>query len=246
MDKKRNINRLSLVFAVLIVMVVAFVLGNGFSRTTTITLPTTSLDASQALDEEAEEVIVPIVVTPDTVQKVIASLVRSNEYVRTIRMEQLWDGGSGLREVTVSQFGDCQRLDETLLDGREQHIITSADAYYLWYDEETQVYQTALGAFTPDQTLGIPTYEDVLALDMADILVASYDQLSGMRCIHVETAADEAGIRQRFWVSVDSGLLVAAERLEDDVSIYRMAVLSQEELPTPNALFVLPDGTVIV
>lgn len=245
MDKKRNINRLSLVFAVLIVIVVAVVLGNGFTRTTTITLPGSVVDTSLTPDQQEEDVIVPISVTPETVQAVIASLVRSDEYRCTIRMEQLWSGGSGLREVVVTQLGAYQRIDETLADGREQHTITTQDTYYLWYDEETQVYQTVLGDFTPDQTLGIPTYEDVLALDVAQILTATFDQRSGVRCIQVDTAADQDGYRQRFWVNVDSGLLVAAERLQYDVSIYRMAVIAEEPLPSPNTLFVLPDGSVI-
>ena len=50
--------------------------------------------------------------------------------------------------------------------------------------------------------------------------------VSDVRCIYVETAEDEWGYAQRYWVSVDTGLLVVAERLQKGETVYRMAALS--------------------
>lgn len=56
------------------------------------------------------------------------------------------------------------------------------------------------------------TYEDILALPPERIAAADYRALEGVNCIYVETEPDEAGYVERYWVSVSSGLLAAAER----------------------------------
>ena len=51
---------------------------------------------------------------------------------------------------------------------------------------------------------------------------------------------------RRYWVSVDSGLLVAAESEEDGVLVYRMSAYSPAQSPCPaDGEFELPDGTVL-
>ncbi len=71
------------------------------------------------------------------------------------------------------------------------------------------------GDISPDAEQAIPTYEDVLALPPEHIAQADYRMVSDVRCIYVETAEDDWGYTQRYWVSVDTGLLVVAERLQD-------------------------------
>ena len=46
----------------------------------------------------------------------------------------------------------------------------------------------------------------------------------------------------RYWVSVDTGLLVQAERLLGENIVYRMSALSAEEVEYDASLFALPDG----
>ena len=50
---------------------------------------------------------------------------------------------------------------------------------------------------------------------------------------------------QRFWVSVDSGLLVQAEKLLGEELVYRMSALQLELEEAGAAKFVLPDGTAL-
>ena len=51
---------------------------------------------------------------------------------------------------------------------------------------------------------------------------------------------------KKYWVSVDSGLLVCAELYREDVLIYRMSALAPIQSPCPaSASFQLPDGTVL-
>ena len=60
------------------------------------------------------------------------------------------------------------------------------------------------------------------------IAAADYRSVSGVNCIYVETVQDPEGYSQRYWVSVETGLLVAAERLLEGETIYRMASLTAD------------------
>lgn len=77
-----------------------------------------------------------------------------------------------------------------------------------------------LRIFPPMPEQAIPTYEEILALPPETITQADYRTVSDVRCIYVETAEDEWGYTQRYWVSVDTGLLVVAERLYDGEPVY--------------------------
>lgn len=89
----------------------------------------------------------------------------------------------------------------------------------------------------------IPTYEDVLSLDAEQISQADYqvtDDYGG--CIFVETAPDENGYALRYWVSLDSGLLAAAEKLQNGELIYHMWETALDLAPTFDGEFTLPNG----
>ena len=83
-------------------------------------------------------------------------------------------------------------------------------------------------------------------LPVETIATADYRVISGVNCIYVETAADEDGYVLRYWVSVDTGLLTAAEKLLDGESVYRMAGLTVDQTLPPVSDFTLPDGRVLV
>ena len=90
----------------------------------------------------------------------------------------------------------------------------------------------------------IPTYETVLALDPDEILSAGYESRGELSCILVEVQNGRA--RQRFWISVDNGLLVSAESEEDGEIVYRMTAYAPVQSPCPSdASFALPDGEVL-
>ena len=85
--------------------------------------------------------------------------------------------------------------------------------------------------------------KDVLALPQERIVQADYRVVSDVRCIYAETAEDAWGYAQRYWVSVDTGLLVVAERLQKGETVYRMAALEADQTAPPAETFTLPDGT---
>ena len=91
----------------------------------------------------------------------------------------------------------------------------------------------------------IPTYEDVLSLDTADIAAAGYEERGGLACVWAQTAPDALGYVETYWVAVDSGLLVSAETTLDGTLTYRMTAYGMERPAPAGTAFALPDGTVL-
>jgi len=95
-----------------------------------------------------------------------------------------------------------------------------------------------------DMEQSIPTYEDVLDLSVEDITLADYRTISEVNCIYVEVQQGEYLLR--YWVSVDTGLLVAAEKLAEDETVYRMGSLIIDQTEPTLEEFTLPDGTILM
>lgn len=212
-----------------------------FRRTAHITLPDSiGLTGTGGTDGGAA---VPLDVTPETVQAVIATLSRSQHYRRTAKVRRTWSGGEQDTPVVVTVSGGWTRVDRTLPDGTTRHAVTNGLITYLWYGDGGSVAQVPAGAVSADNEQLIPTYEDVLRLPKERIALADYHRIeSGINCIYVETTRED-NRKERYWIGVSTGLLVAAEMLLDDNSIYWMEAAEPEE-PPPDA-FTLPDGTVL-
>ena len=168
-------------------------------------------------------------VSPETVQAAIATLHRPETYSRSVTVEYLWSGGSSSTEMSVFVSGGWTRTDRTMADGQVRHTFTNGEGTYIWYNSESDVFSGPAGTISPDMEQAIPTYEDVLALQPERIAQADYRMVSDVRCIYVETAEDDWGYTQRYWVSVDTGLLVVAERLQEGETVYRMASLTADQ-----------------
>ena len=114
-----------------------------------------------------------------------------------------------------------------------------------YYSGGSELYYESAAACTADEEQGIPTYEDILRLDKKRIAAADYRLLDTVDCIFVETAADDGGYIERYWVSVSNGLLCAAEKLQGEDVVYRMAGMSVDSGNVAEDAFTLPDGTVL-
>ena len=237
MDRRR-LNHITAVFLAAVVLVVAFMLFHSFRRPPSLVLPELPPDSG-----DQQEALGTVSVTPETVQTAIATLERPEQYRRSICVEQYWDDGSGSWDTSISTNGAWIRMDRTLASGRVRHSITDGSITYIWYDSETRVFTSVADDITPDMEQSIPTYEDVLSLDAEQISQADYqvtDDYGG--CIFVETAPDENGYALRYWVSLDSGLLAAAEKLQNGELIYHMWETALDLAPTFDGEFTLPNG----
>ncbi len=188
----------------------------------------------------------PVAVTPQTVGSVVATLARPESYYRELTIETFWEGGSSSVQVKVWRDGGWAHSSQTLPSGVIRHDLTGDDTLYYWYEGSSK-YQTApADAFTSDLSQHIPTYETVVELEEDWITDAGYVTKGDLPCVYAQVQLPDSPVVQRYWVSVDSGLLVAAESEEDGVLVYRMTAYSPAQSPCPaDGEFQLPDGTVL-
>lgn len=195
--------------------------------------------------ENGTDSVTRVEVTTETVQNVIATLNRPEAYLRTITITTCWSGGEGTVTVNSYVSGESVRMDTVLAGGQVRHTIRTAEKTYLWYNSERSVSVVNTGDFSADAEQWIPTYEDLLDMDRTRIAEAGYESYLELDCIYAVTAEDSHGYSERYWVSVDNGLLIAAERLQNGQTVYRMEGSNVTVGEPDAALFTLPDGTLL-
>lgn len=247
---KNKMGMVSVVIIVLILLIVfVFIAYASFDGgRPQIVLPDTSDSQTYSEDSTGEsnaDLVARLEITTDSVQNVIATLMRPKAYSQNITITTYWSGGSGTITADSYVSGDLVRMDAVLPDGQRRYMLRDSEWTYIWYGSGGEVYQAKNGAFSVDDDLWVPTYEDLLELDPALLSEAGYESYQGTDCIYAATAEDESGYAQRYWIAVDSGLLVAAERVQSGSTVYLMEALDVTVSEPSSELFVLPDGTAI-
>lgn len=243
--KKRRVSLVGVALVVLIALVILFLVRLTMRSTPEILLPTfdDSSSGSDAVSDDRQESIRRVEVTPDSVQLVIEGLTRPENYSRVLTVTRYWSGGSGESRVSTAAADGWTRLDLSE-GGVTRHVITGPEHTYVWYGEET-TYFVGASALTADEEESIPTYENILALPVRMISAADYRTRDGVNCIYVETRPDDESYTERFWISVDNGLLIAAERLQGETMVYAMTGMEVTTDGVESSAFTLPDGTVL-
>ncbi len=246
-DRKRTI--LAIIIACVVLLAVLYSFGlNLFNKPPQLELPDSEAVSSGAQGSANPEAGgIPVEVTPRTVQSVVASLSRYESYSRTVSITYEQDGAV-LGTVTAQVWVDSgwTRTDATLSSGMVEHSIVGDGQLWLWYNSSTAVHTAPAGVGSADLTQRVPTYEEVLDLDPDGITRADYVQLDGQNCIYVEFEQEELGYLYRYWIAVDSGLLVAAETQADGDVVYSMTSRDMSSPITGSQdRFVLPDGTAL-
>ncbi len=245
---KKPLNKTAASFAVLALLVVVLLLSNSLRQSPRVVLPDADAGAEDPFGSSsgATDGIQEIQIAPDTVQAAIATIQRPDNYARAIMTETLWgEDDSSTWEISTAVSGEWVRTDASLPNDRVRHAITNGETTYVWYDSEKRVYSGPAGEISGDDEQHIPTYEDILELPVESIAQADYRTFSDVDCIYVETAEDELGYVQRYWVSVELGLLVGSETLQNGETVYRMASMTVDSTLPETADFTLPDGTVL-
>ena len=246
---KRKLNGITWAVLAAALVLVALMLGGSLNRTARITLPPSDLPRDPSTGGGSEGAALTVVeITPETVQAAIASLSRPEHYGRNMTIEYLWEGGGGTHELYTIVRGPWTRVDRGLPEGTTRISLTNGEVTYIWYGygQDAEVTVLPAGEFSADVEQSIPTYEDILDLPMEDIALADYRPLESLTCIYVETTPDLAGYSTRYWVSVENGLLVQAERLLGENAVYRMTSLYVDQTEYDASRFTLPDGTVLL
>ena len=242
MKKKKRVSLVGVAFVALLLLGIAFLVRLTLHRPPAVELP--QLEEAESggdvISDASQESIRRVEVTPETVQRVIERLTRLDSYSRTITVERFWSDGSGQSTAQVRVADGWVRIDTS----EPRHVITGGGRSWIWYDADGPVY-TGAAALSADEEQSIPTYEDILLADAADIAVADYRTLDTVNCIYVETVPDESGYVDRWWVGVETGLLVAAEHVNGETVVYRMTGLETEVDAVTSEAFQLPDGRIL-
>lgn len=187
-----------------------------------------------------------ITITPETVQNVIRTLARPASYHREATVELFWESGSAQSAVSTWVDGGWTHTRQVQPNGMVRHNLIGEGTVYYWYDDSVRYQSAPADGQSADLAQHIPTYETVLALDSAQITAAGYEQYGDLPCIRVEVALDEPERTERYWIGVDSGLLICAEALEGERVTYRMTADGTLTTPCPTtASFSLPTGAVL-
>ena len=243
MDKQRMSYVLVLLGVMILLAVLLFAQGT-LRHSGDIVLPDPEAQGPNP-PQEGEEQLELVEIRPDTVQRAVASMERPAAYSVTIAVETWWSGGSGTATFTAYTRDGVTRVDAPQLDGSVRRTVTDGETTWVWYDSETDYTAYAAGTTTADRELRVPTYEDLVSLPEGAVLAAAYTRWGDFDCICAE-AAGSGGDAWSYFIDVDSGLLVAAQRSDGEEPIYRMEVQTLELTPPPAELFTLPDGTVLL
>lgn len=247
MGKKQRI-----LFVALIVLVMGVALVSAFSlslfhKTPAVVLPSPSAP-SESLSPSAapQRDYLPLAVDPTTVQQVIASLSRPESYSRNVTVELQGESGFfGALTAKITVDGGWTQVTTTLPDGRISNSLVGDGSRYIWYGNESEYRQYDADYRDADLAQRLPTYEDVLAVDAQYIADAGYEDQGGLPCIYVVVEEPELGYVERYWVSVDTGLLVCATSEANGAVFYRMSGYVVETPAAPGQNFTLPDGTIL-
>lgn len=217
------------------------------AHTPEVILPASSAQVGDASGAgSAAQSFQRVEVTPQTAAGVVATLARPTSYYRELTVETFWTEGSSTTQVQVWADGGWTHSVQALPSGVVRHDLTGKDTSYYWYDGSQQYEAVPADEKSSDLAQHIPTYETVLELDPSEIIAAGYELRGDLPCILVEVRRTGSQLLQRFWISVDNGLLVSAESEEDGQLVYRMTAYTPVQSPCPaSGSFSLPNGEVL-
>lgn len=211
----------------------------------TITLPVrTTENETEDNGSDTEELNI-LSITPTTVQAAVSTLSRPASYQRTQTVTIYWNGGESTSTSHVAVSGAVTRIDTTLQDGTICHTLLRDDTACVWYDDDISWVAVRADQLSSDALQRMLTYESVLELDRNQIVHAEYGLKDNVYCIYIQTAPDLDGYAEHYWISAQSGLLYAAERTQGDQLIYRFTATEPGNETPDEALFLLPDGSVL-
>lgn len=163
-------------------------------------------------------------ITKRNVQDVVETLERPETYY--CRVENVISYQDESRVTSTEQWVlSDQCITKTIDSSLESALcmITQDGSVTIWYEGDDRVLDTGAMAFTDiDLLAGVPTYEDVLELDVERITAADYRNWEGQACVYVETYDPEMSYTMRYYVSVENGLLVHAETYTQGELVYSM------------------------
>lgn len=184
-----------------------------------------------------------VIVTPQNVQKVIATLVRPDSYLVSADNTLYWQSGSAALKSRLYVRDSAWKTELFSESGMLLHttVLTDKD-FFSWKPGDASYYRGAPGVFRADATAMLPTYEDALKLDAQAITEAGFQNIQYEPCIYLTAKEETTGLTYKYFISAVSGLLMRAEYW-DGKRLVREVAISGITLQEPGAEhFLLPGG----
>ena len=242
MKARRILKVLFVAAPIAAVALVALRFGWFDTSTAPVVLPDTTALPAASGGGEAGGGAVLAEVTPQTVQAVVRTLARPDSYSRRLLVSSFWEDGSQTRQVQVWHTKGVTRIRVSPLEegGKDRNLLLGDDGLCIWYGDGPEVFRTEAEPEAADILQMLPTYEDLLDLDPAQIEEAGYVNLYGTWRIMAAVREQPTGYLMVYYISVETGLLEAAERRDGEKLVYRMTA-EQADLTVPDEeMFLLP------
>lgn len=230
--------------ALLLACILWFAMRSGWFRpdTASVILPQTTASIPTGSEERPGGPLTAEV-TPETVQAVVGTLVRPDSYSRLLRVESFWTGGSQSWNVQVWQKNGLTRIRLETTDGSQPAKLIQSDngSVTVWQEGHIEAAATYINTDPElaDALQMIPTYEDLLQTDPTLIEGAGYVKLNGAWRIMAAVQERPTGYRMLYYISIETGLLEAAERWNGDTLLYRMTADTADLAAPEDELFLL-------
>ena len=235
MKKKLTIILAAIIGAIIIAVVLFSVFSPG-GEAPVISLPSPSSNSGNG-DSRL------VTVNPETVQTAISTLSRCEAYSREYTVTNYFQGGSTQSTIKVWHDGDKTKL-QFEQDSTVKNTLFRDNMVYTWYDDDPgAVFTSSADSLSPqalDHSARIIYYEDLLSANSEQITDAGYIEKSGEYCVFAEYLSEDLNYVNRIYVSVDTGLLVAAEVYEGETLTYSMETVSTNLATPEDAVFSPP------
>ncbi len=224
-----------------VVLIIAAVLISTFgpsNQTPSITLPSPTANGNSS---EPNADTNSLDVTADTVCSALKILNRAENYSRIYTVKTLWDGGESEDNISVWQKGSSIRMTISS-NNRNKNILVLGTDLYIWYDDSVGVLKSSLdegGYAQADSFARLITYEELFEISPENITDAGYVNKLNEPCIFAEYTSSGNYVN-RVYVSANSGLLVASEKLKDGKTVISMTTSSTDLSTPPDSIFDVP------
>lgn len=187
-------------------------------------------------------------VTRENVQQVVGVLKRPDEYSYSARVTYYYSSGSHTVETKGYYRDEMTKTIQYTASGQvEKEAILTKEKAYIWAGNSGAFYMGNRGEFDSDSLSLIPTYEDVLTLQQDSVLDGGFYRQDDTECIYIAVKNPVSGYTDIYYVSVDSGLLIASQSYSgSDNLVYEMSMQSLSLEPVGDETFLLPNGASVI
>ena len=181
-------------------------------------------------------------VTKETVQTVLQTLSRAENYSRVYKVTTFWSGGKSQSTVSVWKKGNKIRI-RSVQGGTTKNVLLAGKQLSVWYDGSGSVFHSELkdsGTQELDEFSRLVTYEGIFSVPAENILAASYGDHGGQNCIYAKYKSGNRNYVNQIYVSLQSGLLISAEIDDGETSVYKMESVSTDLTAPADSSFTVP------